>query len=138
MMRIYLSKLDGDGTAGNPYRPAWWSIVEPGTVARHGVIESRRYHFWIGQIDTDTAQHAALIADSRVRWLNDAALGLTWAELSQQQRDKAAEIVTWLGFEPRAVSAVFTSTATVRDLVHWLLGKACWTGLRAFREPDPA
>lgn len=132
--RIYLSKVVGSGTQEDPWRPAWWDTVPPSSVSRHGVIESRKYYFWIGYIDTNEAQHTALLADPNVRWINHATLNTTWSQLSPEQRSKAAEVVSWLGFEPRAVSDVFATSSKVRDLIFWLLGKACWTGLRAFPE----
>lgn len=133
--RIYIAKLAGNGqTELTAYRPVWRDVLGWTGVQSHGVIESIKYQFWIGEIVTDDTQHATLVAHADIRWIDHAALDVQWSALTQAQRDKAAEIVTWLGFEPRDVTQVFASTGKVRDLLFWLLGKAAWRGLRSFEE----
>lgn len=133
--RIYIAKIVGDGQSEQTaYRPAWKDVLGWTGVQSHGLIEPLKYGFWIGEIDTTDAQHALLAVHPDIRWINHAALDVQWSALSQAQRDKAAEIVTWLGFEPRGVAQVFASTGKVRDLLFWLLGKAAWRGLRSFEE----
>lgn len=136
-LRIYLSKLTGTGLGNDPVRAVWWDLIDSPASA-HGVTESLRYHFWIGQIDTTAEQHATLVADSRIRTISSALLDTAWGDLTAAQRSAAAEVVTWLGFDTRAASDVFANTCKVRDVLFWILGKSCWTGLKGFEEPQGA
>lgn len=124
MVRLYISKLNGDGSEANPYRAAWWDILGGNIPERHGqTVESNRYYFWIGQLDTDDAQHSALMADTMVRSISQSLLTTTIANLTQNQRDAVVEIYSWLGFP---INIWNQNNAKVSDILFYVMGKACW------------
>lgn len=124
-VRIYISKLIGDGTSvPNAFRPAWQEILSRPYPAQIGQItESARYGFWLGMLDTDDTQHAALIADNRVRFIPQALLSTTLQNLTAAQRTAALEVYTFLGFDP----TIWNQTnAHVADILFYLMGRAAW------------
>lgn len=117
----------------------WESIPTLGTPARihmkappliGNAIDSERHNFWIGQLDTDDAQHVALIADSSVRYVSQSLLSSTIQSLTQNQRDAIIEVFTWLGFP----TDIFSGNAKVKDVMFYLVGRICWHPVRQAAE----
>jgi hypothetical protein len=124
-IKQYLSTVIGTGSIEDPYRAAWRDILTEPYPDRHGqAIDSDRFFFWIGRLDTNDTQHDALVADNRVRYAPAAILLSTFGSLTAPQKASIEEIYTWLGLRP--ASDTFATTAIVEELLFNLVGHICW------------
>lgn len=125
--RVYLAKLIGDGLSVNTaFRPAWIDLLDPPPVQIGQTIDSERYNFWIGQLDTSSAQHTILLVDNRIRYVPQALMAARLSELTQNQRDALIELYTWLGLP----IDTFANTAMVKEVLFNLVGHICWHPIR--------
>lgn len=130
--RLYISKLIGAGTKGNPitwtdatgpWRPAWYGILSASPPLDGHCIEAKRYRFWIGQLATTDEDHTLLVADPRIRYIPRELLSTTLANLTVPQRNAIIEVCTWLGVPTN----IWDKTNTrVADLLFYIMGRATW------------
>jgi len=128
MQCLYISKLIGDGvTPETAFRPAWLDILPDHSLVTGQTIESSRYFFWLGQIDTDATQHAAFLADARIRFIPQSLLSSKISTLTANQKTAIAEVYTWLGFP---VNIWDFNNARVADILFYIMGRAAWHPIR--------
>lgn len=124
--RIYISKLIGDGlTPQTAFRPAWQDIIG-NEVAVSQAIDSQKHMFWIGTLDTTTAQHDLLVADNRVRNFPAGLLNKTVAELTAGQKTAIVEVLNYLNLRTN----MFSNNAKVKDVLIYLAGRVCWNPVK--------
>ena len=99
-------------------------IPKPYPIRYGQAIDSKKYNFWIGLLDTDDTQHAALQAAGSVRFVPDTILDKTYGSVSQGARDAINEIFTWLDLEPADQS--FAPTCTIKIILKTLVGHVCY------------
>jgi hypothetical protein len=124
MERLYLCKVIGDGiTPETSFRPVWLEVIDPTGIARIGqTMDTQRYKFWIGVLDTDDTQHLALVTDPRVRYISPDLMATTISNLTADQKTAILEVFAWLGFPTN----IFSNNARVADVVFYMIGRAAW------------
>lgn len=132
MLRLYISKLVGDGlTLETAFRPAWIDVV--GNVAHQGqAIDSEKHLFCIGILDTDDTQHGALQADNRIRYIDEALFNLTYQELTPAQKAAALEVLSYLNLR----TDIFSNNAKVLDILAYITGRCLFHPIKTAIDAD--
>ena len=125
MYRVYVSKVVPANGLLQAVEPAIYQLI-PG-VSTHGITESDRWGFWVGQADTTDAQHQDLVTNhlDQVISIDTTYWNTPYVDLDLTQQAKAAGLMPWLGLPARQIPDWFT----VSDLVTYLLGLSAWSAL---------
>lgn len=124
MIRLYISKLTGDGlTPETAYSPAWREVIGNDILQISQTLEMERYFFWLGQLDTSEAQHTLLLADPRIRYISQTLMATLLVDLTTPQRNAILEVYTWLGFP---VNIWNINNTKVADVIFYIMGRAAW------------
>ena len=134
MNRIYLSTIVGDGVeeTNTPWMAAWRAVI--GNKTAHGATgdAESNHALAVHTVDTDTAEHNALVADNRIRYVPKAILHTKYADLTQGQQDAIMEIVSRFDYNP----AIFTSEVRVVDILIYLNGWVNWSAIKGMGVED--
>lgn len=110
--RFYLSKIIGDGTEQNPYRPK----VADYSVSWSGVIPSNEDgspKFGFTFVIVNTQNHAALLADPQIKGMPELSLDAQISTLSKAVRDKMLAYFDDEGIDRTGL----TLQSTMRDVL---------------------
>lgn len=136
-IRLYISKLevttltDPDGTTFPSGKPSWLLTVPMAKQVSAAI--DLRHGFWIGQLNTTSAEHTALLADNKVRYIPQLFMGRRLSALTTDQYNQLAAITNFVGIP----LSDFAGTARVRLVLKAITGQACWQPIQlAIDEPD--
>jgi len=133
MQRLYICGLYGDGlTKATGKRSAFDEVFRGQGKRRRQVIDGVDRNYALVVADTDAAEHALLVADSKVRHVSKALLLTKRADLTAGQTSGINEVLTFLGMT--RAGAIFTDQALVLDLLQWMNGARRWDGLAVLEE----
>jgi hypothetical protein len=109
--RFYISKVIGDGTEENPFRPK----VADYPVTWMGMFSHPAVRAW-ALVKVDAVDHADLIADTQIRPIPEGSLDKTVGSLPAAVKKKLNDYLTENGIDTSWVKNTMTIREVVRNL----------------------